>query len=178
MADSDRLLYYADYLQLGRILGAQSLESERHGRTAHDEMLFIIVHQAYELWFKQMLWDLDSVLDAFSGATVEEQDVGRAVSRLARIIAIERLMLEQVNVLETMTPLDFLEFRDDLIPASGFQSAQFRLIENKLGLRRADRPKDAGEPYTSRLRDADRGPAQRGRLGASGRRQGCRRGDR
>ena len=88
-------LYYADYLQLERILDAQHLESEKKGRLAHDEMLFIIVHQAYELWFKQMLWDLDSVLASFGDDTVEEHDVARAVSRLSRIIAIERLMLRQ-----------------------------------------------------------------------------------
>ena len=156
MSHSDQQLYYGDYLQLDRILDSQDLESEKRGETAHDEMLFIVVHQTYELWFKQMLWDLDSVLAAFESEPVEEQDVGRAVSRLARIIAIERLMLEQVNVLETMTPLDFLEFRDDLIPASGFQSAQFRMFENKLGLRRTDRQPDAGAPYTSRLRADDR----------------------
>ena len=97
MTDSERQLYYGDYLQLDRILGAQQLESSKRGTTAHDEMLFIVVHQAYELWFKQILWDLDSVLEAFGGETVEEQDVGRAVSRLGRIIAIERLMLEQVE---------------------------------------------------------------------------------
>lgn len=149
-------LYYADYLQLQQLLGAQELESGKRGAPAHDEMLFIIVHQAYELWFKQVLWELDSVLDVFSGPTVREPDVGLAVSRLSRIIAIQKLMLEQVNVLETMTPLDFLEFRDELVPASGFQSAQFRIVENKLGLRRTDRPPDAGEPYTSRLKAHDR----------------------
>jgi tryptophan 2,3-dioxygenase len=156
LPSDDQQLYYADYLQLERLLNAQSLESSRDGPPAHDEMLFIIVHQAYELWFKQILWELDAILRIFSDTKVDERDIGRVVSKLNRIIAIEHLMLDQINVLETMTPLDFLEFRDYLIPASGFQSAQFRLIENKLGLRRQDRPADAGELYTSRLRGDDR----------------------
>ena len=156
VSDRDRQLYYADYLQLGRILDSQNLESAKRGSTAHDEMLFVIVHQTYELWFKQILWELDAVLTTFAGSRVEERDVGRAVAHLDRVISIVRLMLDQVTVLETMTPLDFLEFRDELVPASGFQSVQFRMIENKLGLRRADRPSDAGEIYTSRLRESDR----------------------
>ena len=147
-------LYYADYLQLDRLLSSQRLQSEMlHGRAAHDEMLFIIVHQAYELWFKQILWELDAVLATFRGSSVAEEDLGQAVLRLGRIIQIQRVMIQQVDVLETMTPLDFLEFRDDLMPASGFQSVQFRLIENKLGMRRADRLQINDAPYTSRFRE-------------------------
>ena len=148
-------LYYADYLQIDRLLSSQQMQSALHGRPAHDEMLFIIVHQAYELWFKQILWELDAMLGAFRGASVAEEDIGRAVSHCARIVEIQRVLLEQVDVLETMTPLDFLDFRDDLIPASGFQSVQFRLIENKLGMRRADRLQILDAPYTSRLRADD-----------------------
>ena len=149
-------LYYADYIQLDRLLGAQKLESARKGRPAHDEMLFIIVHQAYELWFKQVLWELDAVLALFSKAAVPEQDVGRAVSHFGRIVEIQRVLIRQVDVLETMTPLDFLDFRDDLIPASGVQSVQFRLIENKLGVRREDRLQLHDAPYTMRFRPSDR----------------------
>ncbi len=157
MKDDQRrgALYYADYLQLDRLLGAQQMESSRHGRPAHDEMLFIIVHQAYELWFKQILWELDAVLATFRRSPVPEEELGQAVLRLGRIVEIQRVLIEQIDVLETMTPLDFLDFRDDLIPASGFQSVQFRLIENKLGMRRADRLQVLDAPYTSRFTDAD-----------------------
>ena len=148
-------LYYADYLQLDRLLTSQRMESTLHSRPAHDEMLFIIVHQAYELWFKQILWELDAVLATFRGARVEEEALGQAVLRLGRIVEIQRVLIQQVDVLETMTPLDFLDFRDFLIPASGFQSVQFRLIENKLGMRRGDRLQILDAPYTSRLRKED-----------------------
>jgi len=144
-------IYYADYLGLNQLLGCQRLESEKHGRTAHDEMLFIIVHQAYELWFKQILWELDALLRLFDSDAVDERDVGRAVGHLARIAEIQRVLLQHIDILETMTPLDFLDFRDDLIPASGFQSVQFRMIENKLGMRPGDRARYSDAHYTSRL---------------------------
>src|ERR1700730_13225805 len=148
-------LYYADYIRLDRLLGSQQLQSALHGRPAHDEMLFIIVHQAYELWFKQILWELDAVLAAFRRSPVEEEEVGRAVLHCGRIVEIQRVLIQQVDVLETMTPLDFLDFRNDLIPASGLQSVQFRLIENKLGRRRQDRLQLHDAPYTSRLTEED-----------------------
>ncbi len=148
-------LYYADYIQLEKLLDCQRLESERRGRLAHDEMLFVIVHQTYELWFKQVLWELDAVLAFFRNPTVQEEDVGRAVSHFARIVEIQRVLIQQVDVLETMTPLDFLEFRDVLIPASGVQSVQFRLVENKMGLRRENRLQLSDAPYTSRFRPED-----------------------
>ena len=119
-------------------------------------MLFIIVHQAYELWFKQILWELDAVLATFRGPLVPEEEVRQAVLRLGRIVEIQRVLIQQVDVLETMTPLDFLDFRDELIPASGLQSVQFRLIENKLGMRRGDRLQLNDAPYTSRLTRPDR----------------------
>jgi tryptophan 2,3-dioxygenase len=148
-------LYYADYLQLDRLLGCQQLQSALHGRPAHDEMLFIIVHQAYELWFKQILWELDAVLATFRVSLVPEEELGQAALRLGRIVEIQRVLIQQVDILETMTPLDFLDFRDDLIPASGFQSVQFRLIENKLGMRRRDRLQINDAPYTSRFTEED-----------------------
>jgi len=148
-------LYYADYIQLDRLLGSQQLQSALHGRPAHDEMLFIIVHQAYELWFKQILWELGAVLAAFRGSPVPEEEVGRAVLHCGRIVEIQRVLIQQVDVLETMTPLDFLDFRNDLIPASGIQSVQFRLIENKLGMRRRDRLQLHDAPYTSRFSEED-----------------------
>jgi tryptophan 2,3-dioxygenase len=148
-------LYYADYIQTDRLLGSQQMQSALRGRPAHDEMLFIIVHQTYELWFKQILWELDAVLAIFRGSRVPEEKVGQAVLLCGRIVEIQRVLLQQVDVLETMTPLDFLDFRDVLIPASGLQSAQFRLIENKLGMRRGDRLQLHGAPYTSRLSGDD-----------------------
>ena len=102
---------------------------------AHDETLFIIVHQTYELWFKQILHELDSVLDVFKKDFVDEETIGNLVLRLRRVTEIQKVMIEQVRIMETMTPLDFLEFIDFLIPASGFQSFQFRIVENKLGLK-------------------------------------------
>jgi tryptophan 2,3-dioxygenase len=148
-------LYYADYLRLDRLLDAQQMQSALHGRPAHDEMLFLIVHQAYELWFKQILWELDAVLATLRGSPVPEEELGQAVLRCGRIVEIQRVLIQQVDVLETMTPLDFLDFRDYLIPASGFQSVQFRLLENKLGMRRRDRLQLNDAPYTSRFTKED-----------------------
>jgi tryptophan 2,3-dioxygenase len=136
------------------------MESAVQGRPAHDEMLFLIVHQAYELWFKQILWELDAVLATFQRSPVPEEQLGQAVLRLGRIVEIQRVLVQQIDVLETMTPLDFLDFRDVLIPASGFQSVQFRLIENKLGMRRQDRLQVLDAPYTSRFTDAHAGQVE------------------
>ena len=149
-------LEYSEYLQLEKILGSQSLRSEKLGTACHDEMLFIIVHQAYELWFKQVLTEIDSVLVLFNQSTVKDQDMGTIVARLHRIIEIQGLLLQQIRVLETMTPLDFLEFRDFLYPASGFQSVQNRLIENKLGLEQAKRLRFNQAPYEQHLPENSR----------------------
>jgi len=153
----ERDLYYGSYLQLDKLLGAQTLESTKAGGTVHDEMLFIVVHQAYELWFKQIIWEIDDVRRIFGQTRVDEADMGTAVARLRRIVEIQKLLLQQISVLETMTPLDFLDFRDFLFPASGFQSAQFRVVENKLGLRPDDRLLLAGASYKSRFSEQDRG---------------------
>ena len=149
-------LYYGDYLQLDKLLGAQDLESAKHGPPIHDEMLFIVVHQVYELWFKQITWEIDSVAEVFGQDVVDEQNMGTVVSRLRRISRIQALLIQQIGILETMTPLDFLDFRDYLFPASGFQSAQFRVVENKLGLLPRDRLFLAGAEYTSRFSDEDK----------------------
>ena len=153
----ERDLYYGSYLQLDKLLGAQTLESTKAGGTVHDEMLFIVVHQAYELWFKQIIWEIDDVRRIFGQTRVDEADMGTAGARLRRIVEIQKLLLQQISVLETMTPLDFLDFRDFLFPASGFQSAQFRVVENKLGLRPDDRLLLAGASYKSRFSEQDRG---------------------
>jgi tryptophan 2,3-dioxygenase len=148
MAVAKKPVYYWSYLHLDELLSAQQPLSDP---VAHDELLFIVVHQAFELWFKQILFELDAVLDVMGQDVVAEKDMGEVVSRLMRITRVQRLLTDQLEVLETMTPLDFLEFRDVLIPASGFQSVQFRLIENKLGLDTGHRLKIKGMPYTSVL---------------------------
>jgi len=134
MNDNSKPLYYSDYLNLDTLLDSQSPESGKYGTAAHDEMLFIITHQAYELWFKQILHELRSVLELFAAAPLDEQRLHIIASRLDRIIRIQQVINQQIGILETMTPLDFLDFRNVLIPASGFQSKQFREIELRLGL--------------------------------------------
>lgn len=144
-------IHYHDYLQLEKLLGAQKRRSEELGFPAHDEMLFITVHQTYELWFKQIVFELDSMLASLSVKNVHESSLSTVVRRLERILSILRLSIGNIDVLETMTPLDFLDFRDALYPASGFQSVQFRLIETKLGLREPDRLGYNQTPYHSHL---------------------------
>ncbi len=132
-------LYYRDYLSLDTILSAQHPRSWQQDNPAHDELLFIIVHQVYELWFKQALYELDTVIRIMGKSYVPEHEVGTALFLLERINRIFGLAIAQFDLLETMTPLDFLAFRDLLHPASGFQSLQFRLLELRLGLDDTDR---------------------------------------
>ncbi|XP_030047471.1 tryptophan 2,3-dioxygenase [Microcaecilia unicolor] len=139
-------LIYGDYLQLDKILSAQELQSELKGNKIHDEHLFIVTHQAYELWFKQILWELDSVREIFQNGHVrDERNMLKVISRIHRISMILKLLVEQFSVLETMTALDFFDFREYLSPASGFQSLQFRLLENKIGV-----PENLRVPYNRR----------------------------
>ena len=133
-------IHYHGYLQLDKILDAQRMRStEPEKQAAHDEMLFIVVHQVYELWFKQIRHELDSVLDLFQKQRVDERNVGTAVHYLNRVIEIQKLLIQQIRIMETMTPLDFLDFRNYLFPASGFQSFQFRMLEAMLGLPEKER---------------------------------------
>jgi tryptophan 2,3-dioxygenase len=156
-ADSGvRRCYYSDYLRLDALLGQQVRESERLDVPAHDEMLFIIVHQAYELWFKLVLHELDRIQEDFGHDSVEDDRLGRIVHGLERIHEVLKLLVHQLDVLETMTPLDFLDFRDLLSPASGFQSVQFRSIEIRLGLRGEDRLKYDDKRFDMLLSEADR----------------------
>ncbi|MBW0177436.1 tryptophan 2,3-dioxygenase family protein [Sediminibacterium sp.] len=130
-------MYYGTYLGLDKVLNAQHPVSFEPGNEpAHDEMLFIIIHQAYELWFKQILFELDYITGVFSQEKINDnsEDMNLVRHRLHRIIHILQLLNKQVEVLDTMTPLDFLEFRNLLTPSSGFQSKQFRLLEARLGL--------------------------------------------
>jgi tryptophan 2,3-dioxygenase len=125
-------LTYGSYLRLEQLLGAQRLESRP---PAHDELLFITIHQAYELWFKQLLHEATAARDAmFEGSGGDGSRGGRnrlwwAQHLLSRMHVIERVLVQQVDILETMTPQDFLQFRQTLAPASGFQSVQFRELE-------------------------------------------------
>ncbi|KAK4014616.1 tryptophan 2,3-dioxygenase [Daphnia magna] len=140
MADHSTGMMYGEYLQLDKILDGQRLMSEQLGsETVHDEHLFIVTHQAYELWFKQIIYELDSVREMFSTQEIEERKMLEVLKRMNRIVLIWKLLRDQVMILETMTPLDFMEFREYLTPSSGFQSLQFRLLENKLGIRQEHR---------------------------------------
>lgn len=152
-ADQAEVLYYWDYLRLDDILNSQHPKSAERGNAVHDEYFFIAVHQTYELWFKQMLIELDSIMEIFGEEMIPESGLSVAVARLERINSIQRLLVHQLEVLETLTPLDFLDFRSLLLPASGFQSVQFRLIENKFGLLQRDRLSVEGHHYANTLRD-------------------------
>ncbi len=149
-------VYYGDYLQINKILDAQAPESFKEGNEpAHDEMLFIIIHQAYELWFKQILFELDSVTKILAKPAINDNspDLQVVVHRMQRVVTILKLLVQQINVLQTMTPLDFLAFRDKLRPASGFQSWQFKLLETRLGLKFEKR--HGKDYYLSQLQQKD-----------------------
>jgi tryptophan 2,3-dioxygenase len=145
-------IYYHDFLELDKILNSQHPRSFKKMEDGNDEMLFIIIHQAYELWFKQIIFELDLVRNIFLQDKINENspDMSNAVYKLKRIVKILELLNQQVSVLETMTALDFLEFRNYLVPASGFQSKQFRLIEAKLGLKMEERHKKEYYKHTRR----------------------------
>jgi tryptophan 2,3-dioxygenase len=121
-------LTYGSYLRLPQLLDSQHLESDP---PAHDELLFITIHQVYELWFKQLLHEAESARDSLVATQADSggRDLWFARHLLSRMHVIERVLVQQVDVLETMTPQDFLEFRQRLAPASGFQSVQFRELE-------------------------------------------------
>jgi len=149
-------IYYGEYLQLDKILEAQLPESDKEGIEAHDEMLFIIIHQAYELWFKQIIHELKSVHVIFSKNEINDNapDLYKVVHRLKRIATILDVAVHQLSIMETMTPLDFLDFRNLLRPASGFQSIQFKIVEAMLGLKLENR--FGKEYYVSQLNQKDK----------------------
>lgn len=126
--ENGALLTYGSYLRLPQLLDSQHLESDP---PAHDELLFITIHQVYELWFKQLLHEAETVRDALLATVADSggRDLWFCRHLLTRMHVIERTLIQQVDVLETMTPQDFLAFRQRLAPASGFQSAQFRELE-------------------------------------------------
>jgi tryptophan 2,3-dioxygenase len=124
------LLSYNSYLKVQDLIGLQEcLSDPKH----HDELLFITVHQTYELWFKQILHEIDATVRLMA-----DDRLAAAARALRRVIEIEKLLISQIHILETMTPINFLGFRDELNPASGFQSMQFREIEFASGLKQAN----------------------------------------
>lgn len=148
--------YYRDYLKLEQLLDSQSPVTKDEGNEIHDEMLFIVVHQVYELWFKQIIHELKGIEEIFSKDSVAEKDVNTVVSILSRIRKIQGQLTGPLEILETMTPMDFLEFRDKLVPASGFQSIQFREIEIRLGITEASKIPVDRKFFTGRLDHKDK----------------------
>uniref|UniRef100_A0A1I7T8N2 Tryptophan 2,3-dioxygenase n=1 Tax=Caenorhabditis tropicalis TaxID=1561998 RepID=A0A1I7T8N2_9PELO len=146
---------YPEYLQLDKILTAQKLKSEADGQRVDDEHLFIVIHQAHELWFKQIIFDLDIVRKLLNNTVVDETKTLKIVSGLDRIVKILSLLTEQITLLDTMSPLDFVDFRKYLTPASGFQSLQFRILENKLGVKQERRIKYNAQHYKNVFNDED-----------------------
>jgi tryptophan 2,3-dioxygenase len=135
MTDHQAALTYTSYLHLDDVLGAQRPRTDEH-----DEVLFIVIHQVYELWFKQLLHE-----GRHLQGRLEDGDTPHALHTLKRMLTILKTVVAQIDVLETMTPRQFLAFRDRLEAASGFQSAQFRELEALLG-RRDDRALAAYDP--------------------------------
>jgi tryptophan 2,3-dioxygenase len=126
---------YSTYLRIHELLDLQHPLTE----DAHDEMLFVVIHQVYELWFKLILHELDRAVDELVAGHADA-----AIPPLQRTCRIDELLIAQLRVLETMSPEGFLEFRDPLTPASGLQSGQFRAIEYVGGLRDTSHPDDLG----------------------------------
>jgi tryptophan 2,3-dioxygenase len=124
---SNAPLSYNKYLRVADLIGLQDCLSDP---AHHDELLFITIHQAYELWFKQILHEIDATI-----GLMNEGRLAAAARVLRRVVEIEKLLITQIHILETMTPISFLGFRDQLNPASGFQSMQFREIEFASGLK-------------------------------------------
>jgi tryptophan 2,3-dioxygenase len=124
-------LTYGSYLRLDELLSLQTPASAGPDGAEHDEMLFIIIHQVYELWFKEILHELDHLR-----GLLDSDDLPRAQHTLRRVLTILKVLVAQIDVLETMTPLEFLSFRDRLESGSGFQSFQFRALEFTLGHKR------------------------------------------
>src|SRR4029450_3525805 len=144
---------YADYLKLDALLSAQQPLSD-----LHDEMLFIVIHQTKELWMKQMLHELRLAISLLG-----EDRFGESLKAMARISRIQSVMTLSWDVLSTLTPVDYLKFRDVLGTSSGFQSAQFRELEVRLGLKDAKfiSHHDEGSQERARLRRALEEPSLR-----------------
>lgn len=124
-------LTYATYLRIDELLDLQTCQSEGPDGPEHDETLFIIIHQTYELWFKQMLHEIDHMQ-----RLLERGEIARVQHTFKRVLTVLKVLVTQIDILETMTPLEFLSFRDRLESGSGFQSMQFRALEFVLGVKR------------------------------------------
>jgi tryptophan 2,3-dioxygenase len=142
-------LTYNTYLKVNELLALQACQSQP---AHHDEMLFIVIHQAYELWFKLILGELENAMGYMA-----EGKVLRALHFLRRVVEIQKVLVSQIHILETMTPIEFLGFRDHINPASGFQSLQFRELEFVAGLK--------DESYFQHFEDQEQLGALRKRLG-------------
>ena len=147
---------YGEYLHLDKILDAQAPLSDAAGHPAHDEMLFIQFHQIYELWFKQILFELDDVQNRFSNEIVDDHDMQPILHYLNRIVEIFKHVEGMIDILETMPPQSFVDFREHFGTASGFQSLQFRLIECRLGLLRENRLSVFHGEFDDELKDSSK----------------------
>ncbi len=154
----ERAVTYNTYLKVDELL---ALQQPRSDGPEHDELLFIVIHQVYELWFKEILHELDRVR-----ALLDTNDAARAQHTLKRILTILKVLVAQLDILETMTPLEFQSFRQRLEQASGFQSDQFRQLEFVLGQRSQVPPSIASRPAAA--------PAPRSPCACTSRRCGCR----
>merc|ERR1719419_1064272 len=143
---------YSSYLQLEKLLNANV---PVHKPIAFHEHLFITTHHAFEIWFKQLIYDLDYIIDIMKQNPIPENDLLLVQRVLKRMNEIFRVMPQQFDILETMTPLDFMEFRTSLGTASGFQSVQWRLVEHKFGLPNAKRLKYGGRTFDESLPPAE-----------------------
>jgi tryptophan 2,3-dioxygenase len=154
---------YWDYIRVEDLLALQGGLDRDEPKLANDEVLFITVHQVFELWFKLILREVRTARDLFTADRVAEQELSGVVRSLKRVTSILRVSTQHWEVMETMTTREFLAFREKLIPASGFQSAQLRQIEILIGLEESDRipmgpsGKDAG--YLAALKAAGGGPS-------------------
>lgn len=153
----ERNVYYSEYLQLDRVLNAQTMLSQvgPKSQPAHDEHLFIVIHQTYELWFKQIIYEVNSLREIMATPFLSDYYLHRIVARLDRCKKILNILVDQIEIMESMTTLDFLDFRDFLVPASGFQSLQFRILETALGLKEEDRTATEKMFFNSRLKEDD-----------------------
>jgi tryptophan 2,3-dioxygenase len=151
---------YWEYIRVEELLGLQGGFDNDESRVSNDEALFIVVHQIYELWFKLILRELESARDLFRQNPVPDVQLASAVRCFRRVVAIFEQAIQHFRVMETLTTRDYLEFRDRLIPASGFQSAQLREIEILLGLDDGLRvPLGREGSYLDALRGADGKPS-------------------
>ncbi|XP_078326797.1 tryptophan 2,3-dioxygenase-like [Crassostrea virginica] len=145
-------LTYETYLRLDKVLDSQYLESEAAGNRVDEEHLFIIVHQAFEIWFKQILEDLGGVITTFQIPDFDDRKhLSTITKKLGRIALILKLVVQHFEILETMPPAVFLNFRKYLKSGSGFESLQFRLIENRFGLQQLAREAVKGQVYKDKL---------------------------